>query len=235
MREKHTHTFSETGMFLLLIYTVGLITGTLFLILRLIGRIHIVGLHWLRKNQKKGLILTANHPSYLEPFLLPLLFFPHFLIHPFRYFPWNTPDKKNFHEQWYFAWMRSLRWIAIDRSAYLQKNIGALRTMMTALRNGENLIIFPEGGRTFKRKEIAFSNNGKSLGKLQEGVERIQSLAECPIVPVWIENTDIVLPDKKWIPRFWRAKIIIRIGAPVEKYITIQELEHMLRELSLQN
>lgn len=222
--------------FLFLVYTIGMFLGIIFILLRAAGRVVVVNSDALRKIQKSGCIITANHPSYLEPFLIPLLFFPRFLLNPFRYFPWDTPDKKNFEQAWYFAWTQYMRGISIERSGNARNgNIGAFRKMVNALQRGQNIIIFPEGGRTFKQEKHVFSNNGKALGKFKEGVAGIQKITQCPIIPVWVENTDLVLPPKKWIPRVWRAKIYIYIGIPIEKQITTEELEGVITKLALRN
>ena len=84
-------------------YVLGILFGLIFHLSRLFKMVKV--LHWERLPKRQpGLIVVSNHPSLLEPFLLPTLFFNEYILHPFSS-PWSTPDKKNFFDKWYFIYI----------------------------------------------------------------------------------------------------------------------------------
>jgi len=86
--------------------------------------------------------------------------------------------------------------------------------MIRVLQANQILVLFPEGSRTFKGKEFAFSQTGKKLRLLKEGIALVLQNTKALAVPIWLENTEKVLPNGKFpFPRFWRAPIIIKVGA----------------------
>jgi CMP/dCMP kinase len=72
-----------------------------------------------------------------------------------------------------------------------------------ALREGEPLVLFPEG----TRKE------GPVIEELFDGVSYIAIKAGVPILPVGIGGSANVMPKGKWIPR--RRKVTVIIGEPI--------------------
>jgi 1-acyl-sn-glycerol-3-phosphate acyltransferase len=213
--------------YLLLLYPIAVIGGSIFLFFRTTGRLTVKGEENL-KEENVGTILVPNHPSLLEPVLLPFLYFPKVLWNPFKAVPWNTPDSKNFYKPWYFFWLRALRVIPINRA---RPNAGdtrnALQKIIDVLKRGETVIIFAEGGRTHKRKNIITSPKGKKLGKLTGGVERIVKECDCRVIPIWVE-----MPPGKFITRFTKTPIVINIGRPLYHKITTEELERAILSLA---
>ncbi len=86
----------EMVIFLVLVYTLVLLLGFLFILLRLMGRIKVTGSRNLKKS-KRGTLLISNHGSIVDSLVIASLYFPGFLVNPIKDFPWNTPDKKNFY------------------------------------------------------------------------------------------------------------------------------------------
>lgn len=168
---------------------------------------------------QRGVILVSNHPSLLEPILLPGLFLRQFLFHPFLFGPWSTPDQANFQGIWWW-WMR-------PRAVFVPRGEGrlqmqALQHIRDILRKGDIVILFPEGGRTSsagKQEVVLRSATGKSLRQLKAGLAYWAQKTQALVVPVWIEGTDAVLPnaaDRKVLyhrfPKFRGHTITIRIG-----------------------
>ncbi len=198
---------------ILVFYAIGVLLGIIFYFLKALRRIKVVN----RKNfphNHENLIVVSNHPSLLEPILLPCLFFREYIFHPLKFSPWSTPDKKNYYDQWYWFWLRP-RAIPIDRND-TRGEIKAFFLMKEVLKSGGILILFPEGGRTYKGEEFLLSQGGKRIRLFQDGVGHLVLKTNCRILPIWVEGTDKVIPnsnDRFYVfPRFWNSKIIIKIG-----------------------
>jgi len=207
-------------VFLTVIYSVGIVLGLILFLLKITGRIKV--LHPERfPRRKKSFLLVSNHPSLADPIVVLYLFFPDMLFHPLKFTPFHTPDKNNFYNPWYFFWIRPFS-ISINRNSENSESGGIvsfLRRMKRFLENGKRIILFPEGGRTYKGSEFCYSEKGKRIRKLTDGVGWLAVNTGVPVVPVWMEGTDKFLPNTPKIkfifPRFWK-KILIKIGNPLK-------------------
>jgi len=164
---------------------------------------------------KRRLIVVSNHPSLLETVIIPILFYPEFCLNPFWYSPYSTPDKRNFYDRWYWFWARP-RLIPIDRSNGRSEG-RSLRDMKEILDKQGIIVIFGEGGRTFKGKEDEFlySKYGKRIRRLTNGLGWLVSRTKAHILPIWVEGTDSILlnhPGKLFAGINLRGKASIRIG-----------------------
>ncbi len=209
---------------LVVIYTIGVIVGYLFCLLRVLGRIRI--LHPERLPHKQGnLVVVSNHPSLVEPFLLPALFFKEYFFHPIKLRVWSIPDKKNYYDRWYLFWLRPVT-IPVDRGNE-REELRAFLKMKKILILGGRIIFFPEGGRTFKGDEFFYSETGKKLRILKEGAGLLVAKTGATVLSIWVEGTDKVLPNSPeklyhCFPRFWE-KVTIKIGEPLKFETTNQE------------
>jgi len=203
----------DTIVFLGITYPYGVLSGIIFQILCALRVIRV--LYWERfPHRQDNLILVSNHPSLLEPFLLPALFFREYLFHPLKFAPWSTPDRGNFYNRWYWFWLRP-RVIPISRNNRQDETRGFLQ-MIEIISSGGIIILFPEGGRTFKAKEVLLSEGGKKLGRLKKGIGLLALRTGAEVLPVWVEGTDKVLPnapDRLFVPPNLRGgRITIKIG-----------------------
>ena len=188
---------------------------------------------------EEKLIIVSNHPSLLEPVILPLMGFP------WMNFPWvfsplwsrikpslswakefrkefflqkklipvSVPDKRNYYDKAYMGLIRELN-IPVKRDGTAKDRMSTVLALKEVLNQGGRIILFPEGGRTYKAKEKIKSLKGKELGKLKEGAAFLAIETGAKIVPVWVEGTDKFLPnDKLPFLRFWH-RITINIGNP---------------------
>ena len=208
----------EKLIFISVSLPIGYLLGIIFRILCLFRIIKVS--HWERFPHFKGrLVLVSNHPSLLEPILLPALFFWEYLFHPFKLAPWSTPDKQNYYDKWYWFWLRP-RAIPIERRDPGGK-ARALVKMIRVLKKGGIIILFPEGGRTFKGERFHFSKKeNKKIRDFEGGIGWIVAKTGATVLPVWVDGADNVLPnspDKLYhtFPRIWR-RTIIKIGEPIE-------------------
>ena len=221
------------------------------------------------------LILASNHPGWLDVVILPMLYFPwwfrellerirDFLTWPlkikghesissiftkdFKEIPVSTVDKHNFR---HFGWILEGWNIFINRR---EEEVGergnALRKVVEILENNGRIIIFPGGGRDFKAEKKGdgaydIKTRQLILRRPKPGIGWTVKQTGATIVPIRLEGTDKVLPNKanerllpflrfeRYILRLWHP-IIIKIGEPLrfpvgtkgevvlEKYIQAQ-------------
>jgi len=193
-------------------YVYGLVIGFTFYFFKFLGNLKVIHeerFPWRQKN----MIILSNHPSLLEPFLLPGIMFPQYFLRPLDDGPISTPDDKNF-----FHWFFIKPWsVSIDRNDPI-KRIAALKKMIRLLKNGKIIVIFAEGGRTEGGETVQghtflYSKNGKKIRKLEEGAAFLALNANSVILPIWIDGAKKILPNTHTfiIPRFWRP-LTIKIG-----------------------
>jgi 1-acyl-sn-glycerol-3-phosphate acyltransferase len=234
-------------IFLLMIYTVGALLGIIFCFLKFAGVVRVAHGERIPLNyNQRGLLVVSNHPTMLEPILLPLLFFWDYLKHPFKLCPFSTPDKKNFCDRWYWWWLNFCA-VSVDRQDLHQKP-SAFRKMVDVLKRKGTLVLFPEGGRTafatMKGKSYIYSQNGSRISTLDGGVGLLAKHTDPLILPIWVENAEKVLPNSSNPKKlFWRfpnllQTVTLRIGTPfrlshdMEREMVPQEIASKLLELA---
>jgi len=233
-----TNSRKDKILIVLAIYTIGLLLGLLLYFLRFLNWIY-AGWgtevqHWERfpKKQRKVLIVS-NHPSLLEVILIPVLFFRDYIFHPFNFTPWSVPDKKNYFDRWYWTWAK-IRLVPIDREND-REAFKSLKRIKEILNLGGVVILFPEGGRTYKGKNFFHSEKGRKIRKLKAGVGWLVLKTNPLIVPIWIEGAKKVLPNKTGrlyhcFPRLWR-NVTVKIGKPI--HIEGMNKEEVTQEIAL--
>jgi 1-acyl-sn-glycerol-3-phosphate acyltransferase len=231
----------DTIVFLGITYPYGVLSGIIFQILCALRVIRV--LYWERfPHRQDNLILVSNHPSLLEPFLLPALFFKDYLFHPLKYAPWSTPDKSNFYDRWYWFWARP-RTIPVDRGEE-RKEARSVIQMKNVLNSGGIIILFAEGGRTCFGEKFQFSPGGKKIRVLKNGVGWLALKTGATVLPVWVEGTDKVLPnspDRRKLfcfPRFG-GRITIKIGNPLRfqkgsQYLDKEQITSIIKNALLE-
>jgi len=135
-----------------------------------------------------GLIIAANHQTYIDPFWLSLP-----IKRPTRYLAWSAA----------FRWPvvgTGLKWLGAWPLALEGSDPAAIRTSLQWLRNGGVVVIFPEGAR---------STDTGALDRFKAGAVRLAMEAQVPILPVTIKGGNRV-----W-PRGWRFP---RLGKVVVTY-----------------
>jgi len=134
-----------------------------------------------------GLIVVANHQSYLDPFLICAP-----IKRPMRFMAWD----KAF--EWFFvgSLLRSLGAFPVD----IEKSgsIGALKKGLRILKNGETLVVFPEASREF--------SDGKLL-PFRTGAARLAIETGAPILPVTIKGANHVWSRDHKFPRFGKIDV----------------------------
>lgn len=226
--------------FFLVNYLFGPIVGVLFCLLEALGRIRFVHFERFPIWEEK-LIIVSNHPSLLEPVLLPFMGFPwmnfpwvfspqwsriklslswfswlqrDFAL-PKKLIPANVTDRQNFFDYGFWRLFKGIN-VPVDRNGRPQDRISSISAIKSILENGGRVLLFPEGGRTFKaiQKCRIKSVGGKEIGKLKHGAAWLAINTGAKVLPIWIEGTDKVLPNIKFpLPRLWH-RVTIKIGKP---------------------
>ncbi|MGH9967327.1 MAG: lysophospholipid acyltransferase family protein [Pyrinomonadaceae bacterium] len=136
---------------------------------------------------KDGVIIASNHQSYIDPFVISI--------------PINRPLR-------FLAWNVALDWPLVGK---IMKLLGAwplqlegsdpaaIRRSLQWLRDGEAVVIFPEGGR---------GEPDGSMVTFKAGAVRIALEAGVPILPVTIRGANRVWPPGKRIPRPGEIEIV---------------------------
>ena len=129
---------------------------------------------------KGGLVVAANHQSYMDPFLISIP-----IRRTLRYLAWSAA----------FEWPVVGRFIRVLGAWPLQiegSDPAAIRRTLQWLRDGGAVMIFPEG-----RRGLADG----SIGRFKSGAARIALEANVPILPVTISGAHIVWPADMRLPR----------------------------------
>jgi long-chain acyl-CoA synthetase len=179
--------FAESNALLVLVF---LIHTLLRLICKLFFRLEARGTQNIPASG--NYILTPNHTSYLDGFVL-------LLSLPFSYFRNTyTLGLRDFFTGTVKGWLAKISHvIPIDSTSFLNK---ALQTSAYVLRNGFSLSVFPEGGRSADGDLMEFKK-GVGILALEAGV---------PVVPVYIEGAVDALPRTAFWPR--PKKITVTFG-----------------------
>lgn len=136
---------------------------------------------------KDGLIIAANHQSYMDPFLIAVA-----IRRPVRFLAWSVA----------MEWPVLGKGMKILGAWPLQlegSDPAAIRRSLQWLRSGGAVMIFPEGGR---------SKPDGSLGRFKAGAVRIALEARVPILPVTIRGANRAWPAGKYVPRLGKIEIV---------------------------
>ena len=181
---------------------VGFIVPTIEIFMNLLNRTRIIG----RKNIKKlplPWILMSNHLTLLDDlFLDPLLITPH-VLGGYRYIPFHAPEESNFYKKRLIAWfMRRTKSIPLIRGRGPHQE--GMDRLIQAVKDGSLLHIYPEGTR---------SRTGR-IGNGKSGVGRIVYESGAPVVPMYHQGMENILPIGSGFPRIGK-EIRMAIGEPI--------------------
>jgi 1-acyl-sn-glycerol-3-phosphate acyltransferase len=184
--------------------------ATLFFALPYLRRTH--GLDRLRPSQKY--LFVANHVSLLDTILLGGLCWRS------GCYPILTLGDKNV---WHASWLKKILSSKIGFLVERGKlNPGRIRELQEFGRAGKkfHLLVFPEGTR----------GDGVHVAAPQPGIYFIAHEARLPIVPVFIENMQLVsTKNGKFHPLGGLQKIEVHFGEPIlpEKYAALPRAEFL--------
>jgi 1-acyl-sn-glycerol-3-phosphate acyltransferase len=162
--------------------------------------------------KKGGVLLVANHQSYLDPVLV--------AVHLYR--PVSFLAKSELFDNRYFGWLiRLLLAFPVKQGT---GDVGAVKEVIRRLQEGYALNIYPEGSRT---------ENGE-IGPMEKGVALVIRRAGVPVVPVAIDGSFEAWPKGRKI--FRPHAIKVKYGKAMDfdgkkGEEIVRELERELKEL----
>ena len=162
-----------------------------WLVLKVYNRCSVRWLAPLDPNER--VIVACNHASNLDPIVVGS-FFPRRL----RYFA-----KEELFRSWFLGTsIRALGAVPVSRADNASA-AGALKGFMKLYREGSDVLIFPEGGR---------SQDGR-LQPLEAGVALIAAHERAPILPAFIKGSFDAMPPG--LPFVRPSKITVTFGRPL--------------------
>jgi 1-acyl-sn-glycerol-3-phosphate acyltransferase len=220
---------------LALAYVAGLAIAAAFFVLRLVGRIR-VDFKDRRPRWQRSMLIVTNHPSLIEAFMLPVLFFPEWAFAPAKWGPWSMPDRANQKKLSWFFWIGSARNIPVPRqrapdeseAAFEHARLRSRYRLLAVLRSGGRVFMFPEGGRTTSvpADERLRSISGKELRPLRDRVGEIILRTNALVLPIWIEFPG----DRVWLRfKFGQA---VRFRPGIRPHAVVRHLENALLRLA---
>ena len=147
--------------------------------------------HANRVPRRGGVIIASNHQSFLDPPLVGSCL-QREICYMARRTLFEIPVLGRL--------IRMSNAFPVDRES---ADIKSMKTAINLLRNGEALLVFPEGTR---------SEDG-SLGRLKPGIRILAARANVPVVPVLIQGAHCVWPKGRRFPRL-RGRMDIVFGKP---------------------
>lgn len=118
------------------------------------------------KNVKGGVLIAANHTTFVDPIILLLTFWKRRVYSIATKDIFNTKFKK-----WFFTRMNC---IIIDKQ---NVSVRSLRSVCDTLKDGKAVMIFPEGTVNVKEEDVR---------SFKSGVVLMAHLGKAPIIPVYI-------------------------------------------------
>jgi 1-acyl-sn-glycerol-3-phosphate acyltransferase len=225
-------------IFLGFTYPLGILIGIIFWLFRFLGIAKVRGWENFPKWQGR-VVVVSNHPSLLDPIILIGLFFPQYLVRPFKYGPWNMAEKSNYGNLLF--WLMRPRLILIKRGDR-RSELKGLISAKNALNAGGVMFLFPEGGRTSSAKPgevLLASAAGQKIRRFKPGCAWLAKETGALVLPLWVQGTDRVLPNSPKVSyfrvfRFWQ-RVVIKLGRPrrFEKSARLEAITETLEKAVL--
>lgn len=166
---------------------------------RIISHVLLTILYGLRRHgiehvpERGPLLLVSNHESFLDPPIIGVSI-PHRVMHSMA-------------RAGLFEWpilgflIRRMHTISIEEQG---GDIAAMKKAIGALKEGEVVLIFPEGSRT---------PDGR-MHEFKRGVSVLLRRSRCPVAPVGVVGAFEAWPRFRRLPRLFGPRIAVRIGEP---------------------
>lgn len=185
---------------------------------KLLWRIEFRGVENIPQNLPGGLLVMANHQTYLDPMWICLK-----INRKYRFMAWDAAF------DWVFVG-KAIRYLgAFPVNMEGGSSIKAMKEALRALRSGATLIIFPEGERAF--------SDGEFL-EFKSGAMRIAMEAGVPVLPVTIRGAHKIWAQDMKFPRLTGKVELIyhplfRVPKPENGADVREHIERLTEELKV--
>jgi 1-acyl-sn-glycerol-3-phosphate acyltransferase len=149
----------------------------------------------LLKKHKGPWIICANHLTMIDSLILAWAMMPAYrYMLNYRWAPWNVPERNNFHRNIIVGWLCYLtKCIPITRRGKRKTVRSTLDKCALVLRKKQNLMIFPEGGRS-RTGRIDIENFQYGVGRL------VNQNPDCRVMCIYLRGDQ--QNDYSNFPRF---------------------------------
>ncbi len=162
-------------------------------------------------------LLVANHQSFIDPLAIGLA-----TPRQLRY----LARKTLFKQPQFGAYLRSVGCVPVDQEGFAREG---LKTTLDLLKDGQVVLVFPEGERT---------PTGKML-PLKPGIHLLMKRSKVPVIPVGIAGAFEAYPRTALVPRFsppflpaTDATVGVCVGKPMDPHHLVDwSREQVLEEL----
>ncbi|MBZ4666978.1 MAG: 1-acyl-sn-glycerol-3-phosphate acyltransferase [Epulopiscium sp.] len=142
----------------------------------------------------KTVLFVANHKSFFDiPILVSVIDMPMAFIGKMELK--KTPVVS--------YWMKKINCIFMDRDD-IRQSLKAINQGIEQIKEGQSLLIFPEGTRII----------GDELGEFKKGSLKLATKTNAPIVPIYIGNAYNILETH--FPWVKATDILVNIGSPID-------------------
>lgn len=170
---------------------------------RLLGkaawRIRFKGTENIPPGDGRGLVIVANHQTYLDPYWICLP-----VYRPLRFMAWDRTFN------WFLVGplIRKLGAFPVN----IEKgSVASMKESLKVLSQGATLVVFPEGSRAFSDGKLQVFKNGAS---------RLAIGAEVPVLPVTIRGGNKVWPRDWKFPRPGKVEVIYHAAIDAREFRT---------------
>lgn len=126
------------------------------------------------------------------------------------------------------TYMKDIGCLFLDRKD-IKQGLETMNQGGELLKQGHNMILFPEGTRSQKQEMLPF----------KEGGYKMAEKAKCPIVPFAITNSDLLLESRPKKGRFKKVYVTIEFGKPIyptqmapkERKATYAQIPNMIQDM----
>ncbi|MEN6487300.1 MAG: lysophospholipid acyltransferase family protein [Smithella sp.] len=185
-------------------------------------------------------IVCSNHLTMIDSFLLTYAIFSFgAYLKDYKKIPWNLPERSNFQKNIVLAVLCYLsKCIPVDRGGPREKTKKMLEKCMYLMRSGQNIMIFPEGGRS-RTGRVDKEGFSYGVGRFVQDVENCKIMcvymrgdkqATSGFIPAWGEKfyaqVEVFTPERAVAgglraQREYAAQIVDKLVQMEEKYFVL--------------
>ena len=153
----------------------------------------------LFKEHKGPWMICSNHLTMIDSVILSYALFPlHRCILQYNLLPWNLPERANFQRNFLLSFLCYVnKCIPVSRGGDREEMKQVMEKCMNLLHQGQNLMIFPEGGRS-RTGRVDTENFSYGAGRFLEGSD------ECRVMCLYLrgDHQDQYSNMPRWGERF---------------------------------